>query len=82
MPGDAVAFDVTALNGLLGDAATVEKIKAAFGSGAVLLMSGGTKSDFTRLCDTLDCYNPYAEMEETAAVLALRLPRWKAPSRA
>lgn len=67
VPGDAVAFDVTALNGLLGDAATVEKIKAAFGSGAVLLMSGGTKSDFTRLCDTLDCYNPYAEMEETAA---------------
>lgn len=58
--GDAVAFEATALNELLGDETTANNIKYAYNHGAVLLMNGGKTSDFARLCSMLDCYNPYA----------------------
>lgn len=80
--GDAVAFEATALNELLGDETTASTIKDAYNRGAVLLMSGGQASDFARLCSVLDCYNPYAaetdvppaDGEKTLWVLSGELP--------
>lgn len=58
-PGDAIAFDVSSLDRMLGDNASCELLRTAQKAGIVMLMNGGSSADFARLCTMLGCFNPY-----------------------
>lgn len=60
--GDAIVFNVSSLHNLIADS-NLPDLKKAYASGAVLLMHGGSSSDFALLCKSLGCFNPYCEDE-------------------
>lgn len=58
--GDAIVFSAASLHRLIADD-NLADLKRDYSSGAVLLMHGGSASDFAQLCDALGCFNPYGE---------------------
>ncbi len=80
-PGDALAFDVSSLDRMLGDNAICELLRSAQKAGVVMLMNGGSSADFARLCTMLGCFNPYpadsqapSNGEQLLWVMARNLP--------
>ena len=82
-PGDAVAFESKILNDIVGNDNRMNMLKNAYNQGAIIMMNGGNTDDFSRLCQALDCYNPYKYSEDPIAkdgsiplwIVAGKMPR-------
>ena len=74
--GDMFLFAYNEFAAIQGDSAKFEAFKKMYyDSGVILAMEGGYETDFSRVCATIGCYNPYEGMSD-AKHLPGEKPLW------